>query len=311
MRRKLMSAVVALVAAFVFSGVALAQGRTETQQNDPNKWNYDPSMKRDPWKYYATDVPPGFPNGNGGPAPKRSLTGTWHGPQSGPAVPRGNRGDTPELTALAEEIKSGRKTIGEAGPGGTNDPYGRYCDPFGYPRNMYQQNRAMQVAEMPNRIIFLIQHGYWWREVWMDGRALPTNLAVRGGVEPTFNGYSVGRWEDDNTLVIETVGVRDDKWLSGNGLPHSIHAKFTEIWKRIDHNTMMMEIWIEDPEMYKKRFSLGQSYFRWVPNQQLNEYICVPSEVQQYLTEQADLAGSTEGLERQSLRNQGGGGGGE
>ena len=167
---------------------------------------------------------------------------------------------------------------------------------------MYQQNRAMQVAEMPDRIVFLLQHGYWWREVWMDGRPLPTNVAVRGGVDPTLNGYSVGRWEDDDTLVIETVGVRDDKWLTGNGLPHSVNARFTERWNRIDHNTMAMEIWIDDPAMYAEPFSMGQTYFKWVPNQQLNEYVCVPSEVQKYLSEQADLAGNTEGLESQDLR---------
>jgi hypothetical protein len=169
---------------------------------------------------------------------------------------------------------------------------------------MYQQNRAMQVAEMPDRIIFLIQHGYWWREVWLDGRALPTKIGERGGVDTTFNGYSVGHWEDDNTLVIETVGIRDDTWLNGNGLPHSDKARFRERWNRIDHNTMMMEIWIDDPTMYAKPFSLGQSYFKWVPNQQLNEYVCVPSEIQQYLKDEADLAGSTEGMESQSLRRQ-------
>jgi len=167
---------------------------------------------------------------------------------------------------------------------------------------MYQQNRAMQVAEMPDRIVFLLQHGYWWREVWTDGRALPTNVGVPGGVDPTLNGYSVGRWEDDDTLVIETVGVRDDKWLTGNGLPHSVNARFTERWNRIDRNTMMAEIWVDDPTMYAERFSMGQSYFKWVPNQQLNEYVCVPSELQKYLSEQADLAGNTEGLESQDLR---------
>ena len=314
MRKKLMSAVVSLVAVLAFSGVAMAQGRTQAQQDDPNKWKYDPNLKRDPWTYYPNDVPPGFPDGDGGPAPKRSLTGTWNGSQSGPGVPSG-RGAAigmgrsiagiSEMTPLAKEIMSGRKTIGAAGPGGTNDPYGRYCDPFGYPRNMYQQNRAMQVAEMPDRTIFLIQHGYWWREVWMDGRALPTKIGERGGVDTTFNGYSVGHWEDDNTLVIETVGVRDDTWLTGQGLPHSDKARYTEHWNRIDHNTMMMEIWIDDPTMYAKPFSLGQMYFRWVPNQQLDEYICVPSEVQQYLKDEADLAGSTEGLQSQSLRGQG------
>jgi hypothetical protein len=81
-----------------------------------------------------------------------------------------------------------------------------------------------------------------------------------------------------------------------------VNARFTERWNRIDHNTMLMEIWVDDPAMYAKPFSMGQAYFKWVPNQKLNEYICVPSEVQKYLTEQADLAGSTEGMKGQSLR---------
>ena len=154
MPKTFMIAVVNLVALFVSSGVVSAQvaddgvgqGRTQAELADPDKWKYDPDLKRDPWKYYATDVPPGFPDGDGGPAPKRSLTGTWHGPRASPGVPDGKAGDRPELTALAQQIRSERKTIGEAGPGGTNDPYGRFCDPFGFPRNMYQQNRAMQVA---------------------------------------------------------------------------------------------------------------------------------------------------------------------
>ena len=137
----------------------------------------------------------------------------------------------------------------------------------------------------------------------MDGRALPTKIAQRGGVDPTLNGYSVGHWEDDNTLVIETVGVRDDTWLNGQGLPHSLNAKYTERWTRIDHNTMVMDISIDDPTMYAKPFSLGQMYFRWVPNQFLDEYICMPSEVQKYLEEEADVAGSTEGMDPQRLHS--------
>jgi hypothetical protein len=305
MRKVLISALVGLLAAMYLPGMALAQGRTQAQQESPDKWKYDPNLKRDPWTYYPNDVPPGFPTGDGGPAPKRSLTGTWHGPGASPGIPRGKGADKAEMTPLAQKVRSERKTIGEAGPGGTNDPYGRYCDPFGYPRNMYQQNRAMQVAEMPNKIVFLVQHGYWWREVWMDGRALPTKIAERGGVSPTFNGYSVGHWEDDTTLVIETVGVRDDTWLTGQGLPHSDKAKYTERWKRIDHNTMLMEITVDDPVMYAKPFSLGQMYFRWVPNQFIDEYICVPSEALQYLSQEADVAGNTEGLDRVNLHGQG------
>ena len=46
-----------------------------------------------------------------------------------------------------------------------------------------------------------------WREIWMDGRALPTNVGGRGrdAHDPTYNGYSVGRWEDDYTFVAQTT----------------------------------------------------------------------------------------------------------
>jgi len=33
-------------------------------------------------------------------------------------------------------------------------------------------------------------------------------------------------------------------------------------------------------------------YFRWVPNQQLDDFTCIPSEVQTYLKELGDPAGS-------------------
>ena len=63
MPKTLMIAVVNLVAVFVSSGVVFAQvaddgvgqGRTQAELADPDKWKYDPDLKRDPWKYYATD----------------------------------------------------------------------------------------------------------------------------------------------------------------------------------------------------------------------------------------------------------------
>src|SRR5688572_33094870 len=108
MPKTLMIAVVSLGAVFVSSGVVFAQvadddfgqGRTQAELADPDKWKYDPDLKRDPWKYYATYVPPGFPDGDGGPAPNRSLTGTLHGPRANPGAPVGKRWERLKPTAL-------------------------------------------------------------------------------------------------------------------------------------------------------------------------------------------------------------------
>ena len=53
-----------------------------------------------------------------------------------------------------------------------------------------------------------------YRAIWTDGRALPKNP------DPRWYGYSVGRWEDDYTFVVETVGLDDRTWLDNSGDPH-------------------------------------------------------------------------------------------
>ena len=51
------------------------------------------------------------------------------------------------------------------------------------------------------------------RQIHMDGRKLPEDP------NPTWLGYSVGRWEGD-TLVVESAGFNDRTWLDRAGHPH-------------------------------------------------------------------------------------------
>jgi len=279
MRKAFISTVVALVAVLAFSSVAAAQAAQSKSQDNQAK---------SAWKYYPRDVAVG----DGGPAPKRDLSGTWAGPGSTPSIPAGTPAERPTLTPLAQQIMSQRKSVGRYGPAGANDPTATYCDPLGFPRNYVYQNRAMSVSTMPNRIVFLLQFGGFWREVWTDGRPLPTDFGNnKDSLDPTFMGYSVGHWEDDYNFVIDTTGLDERTWVMNDGTPHSVNAHVQERWTRIDHNTMKVSMTIDDPRMYTKPFSLGTYFFRWVPNQKINEWYCVPSETLKYLTEQGNPAG--------------------
>src|SRR2546423_9897562 len=163
----------ALIAAFVlvFSSVAGAQ---------------TPQAAKSPWQYYPRDVAAG----DGGPAPKRDLSGTWAGPGSSPAIPAGAPAEKPSLTPLAQQIIKDRKPMGRFGPAAMNDPAAKYCDPLGFPRDFVYQNRAMSVGTMPNRVIFMPQYGGYWREVWTHGRPVPTDFANnKDSLDPTFIGY--------------------------------------------------------------------------------------------------------------------------
>src|SRR5277367_3214427 len=149
------SVIAGLAAMMVLSSVAMAQTGQPKQDN----------QAKTPWKFYPRDRA----EGDGGPAPKRDLTGTWAGPGSGMAVPKGTNVESPTappFTPLGKQMFDQNKPIGKYSPGGTNDPHTRYCDPFGFPQNMTNEIRGMTIATLPNRTLILLQYMDVWREIW-------------------------------------------------------------------------------------------------------------------------------------------------
>ena len=249
---------------------------------------------RSPWKYYPEDARKNV--GDGGPAPKRDLTGTWAGESSGAGVERLVPPESPPpLTPLGKQLFERNRA--EGGRGGvtiaeSNDPHVRYCDPFGFPRNMNDQIRSMTITTVPNRTFVLLKFMNIWREIWTDGRSLPTTFSRGKDVhDPTYNGYSVGRWEDDYTFVVETTGMAPETWATESGYPHSVDARVTERFQRKTKNDLTLTMTMDDPKLYTKPVSLGVVHFRWIPSQTFFDFSCVPSSVQRYLKEMADPAG--------------------
>ena len=276
--RKTWTGVIASVA-----GVVFLSALTAAQQSD---------APRSPWKYYPEDVRANV--GPGGPAPKRDLTGTWAGSSSGANTPRGRGMTVPPFTPLGKQLNDQIRPLGIYSPAGTNDPHVRYCDPLGFPRNMNEQLRGMTIASGPDRTFVLLMFMNIWREVWTDGRALPANVGGRGrdAHDPTYNGYSVGRWEDDYTFVVETTGMAPETWVARAGFPHSVDARVQERFHRDSKNDLTLTMTMDDPKLYTSTFFLGEDHFRWIPNQKLLDFTCIPSSVQQYIKEMGDPAGS-------------------
>jgi len=137
MRNLFLGAVMGVAAMLGFSSVATGQSApSQTKQGNE---------AHSPWKYYPMDRAVG----DGGPAPKRDLTGTWAGPGSGAAVPRGTNAQDPTgppMTPLGQQLFAMHKPIGKFSPAGTNDPHTRYCDPFGFPQNMTDEIRGMTIT---------------------------------------------------------------------------------------------------------------------------------------------------------------------
>src|ERR1700674_131653 len=177
----------------------------------------------------------------GGPAPRAVLSGSW----TGPLEPK--LGEVPALTPLGQA----RFKLNNPDPfsARSNDPW-RTCDPFGFPRSATNETRGVTFAQMPGRTVIMTQYEKIWRVVWMDGRELPKNVGAKGGPDPTWYGYSVGHWDGDNTLVVDTNGVDDRTWIDRRGYPHSADMRVEERYTRVDHNTLEFTVTVDDPKFY-------------------------------------------------------------
>jgi hypothetical protein len=238
---------------------------------------------------FVSEGVPKMPNPPG-PAPKRDLSGAWVGPQANRPEP------VPPMTAAGQAAFKERKGYGPASgnfgrgqaaerPGEANDPF-ITCDPLGFPRNLLahaiSSRGGMLFGSAPNRILIAYEQQRVWREIFTDGRALPKAVDVKGAPESRYYGYSVGHWESDNTLVIETTGVDERVWVDEAGHPLSSSAHITERYVRPDEYNLQVTVTVDDPKYYTKPFATMKANFYWMKAQEFSESFCVPSEAIEY-----------------------------
>jgi hypothetical protein len=224
-----------------------------------------------------------------GPAPKHDLNGAWYGPLMAVA------GEVPPLTPAGQARMKMNKPEREYTLAASNDPF-QYCNPLGFPRNVLNHpviNGGQWFAQQPNnRIAIMYQYQRVWRDIWMDGRQLPAKVDAKGAPDSRFYGYSVGHWDGDNTLVIDTDGVDDRTWLDDTGHPHSTDMHVTERYTRLDQYNMELAITIDDPKYYTKPFDFLKAKYYWMVKQDFAETFCLPSDAVDYLNSLAKPAGA-------------------
>jgi hypothetical protein len=213
-----------------------------------------------------------------GPAPKQDLSGEWGGPLSAAKVD-----PAPPMTAWGQERFAANKSNQKINVADSNDPLDT-CDPLGFPRNALWESRGIAFAKMPDKVVELFQYEKVWREIWTDGRALPKNVGsdILNSPDSRYYGYSVGHWDGDYTLVVDTVGLDDSTWLDNAGHPHSGDLHVNERYTRVDQHTLEMTVTLDDPKVFTRPWMAGETTFKWIPEQQFDEQLCIPSHMQDY-----------------------------
>ena len=143
------------------------------------------------------------------------------------------------------------------------------CLPDGMPHgNLLPQ--PFKVLHSAGVIVLLYEVGTTFRQVFMDGRKLPVDPS------PTWQGYSVGRWEGD-TLVVDTIGFNDRSWLDVRGTPHSEEMRVEERFRRPDYGHLELGITITDPKTFTRPIAFSV-VLNLMPDTELLEHYCAENE---------------------------------
>jgi len=135
------------------------------------------------------------------------------------------------------------------------------CLPSSFPLGFF-----VKIVQTRDLILVLFEDVVGVRQIFLDGREHPADFT------PSWNGHSVGHWERD-TLVVETVGITEQTWLSPFGHPHTEQMKIIERFRRTDKGRLELETTILDPGTYLKPWVMP-SVWSLDPKEEIVEYVC-------------------------------------
>jgi hypothetical protein len=129
------------------------------------------------------------------------------------------------------------------------------CLPYGPTRGL-QSSNPFQIIQPPDLFAIITEH-IDYRMIYTDGRGHPQDILDY----PEWMGHSIGRWQGD-TLVVETIGMREETWLDTAGFEHGDKLRITERFQKTGPDTIRVTVTIDDPVFYTKPFTYGRNVRR-------------------------------------------------
>ncbi len=251
-----------------------------------------PALALGQWLHYPTAGVPktadGKPNLTA-PAPrlpdgKPDFSGIWHVAVRNPCTPSASRfidcgteiGGSPLAINIGRDLPGGlpfqpwaaalakQRTADDS----KDDPHVR-CLPDNPPRH-WGLPHLNKLVHTPKLLVVLYEVNAMYRQIFIDGRPLPTDPT------PGWNGYSTARWDGD-TLVVQTIGFRDNLWIDMGGSPMSDAAKMTERLRRPNYGTLDVEITVDDPKVYTRPWTVKMNQSIELDTELIDE-ICLENE---------------------------------
>lgn len=211
-----------------------------------------------------------FGNFRGGPpAGATNQGGPPARPTASAPLSDGSRGRRPDEPSLKPEYLAKWEAISKSRVSGSYeyDPVAK-CLPPGVPA-MMTMAYGMEVMQTKDKVTFFSELNDALRRVYLDGRKPPQKVLD----DPTYAGYSTGRWEGD-TLVVDTVALRDDTFIEGF-TPHSDEMTVHERIRFVSPGLLEDHITVNDPKALNQPWETVKQYRKAGPGKdELREFAC-------------------------------------
>jgi hypothetical protein len=195
----------------IFAASMLASGAATAENARYPEW-------KGAWERFVPEVSVISPSGlrTSGGQPSFDQTKPWGPGQEAPL--------TPEYQKVLDDSLADQATGGQ----GNNFDRAARCLPNGMPL-MMTAFLPLEFVVTPDTTYILTTDYVYFRRIFTDGRDWPKDI------QPTFTGYSIGRWIDEdgngiyNVLEVETRGFTGPRVFDATGL--ALHSDNQSIFK--------------------------------------------------------------------------------
>src|SRR6266581_1461583 len=164
-----------------------------------------------------------------------------------------------QMRASNEEALSGKRAVPFAAQA--------RCYPGGVPGQLLFPAEPFYFIQTPKQVWMIWQRDHMVRRIYLTDKH-------SNNVKPSWFGESIGRYENGDTLVIDTIGLSTkNSYIDNFRTPHTKKLHVVERFKlSADERTLEATVTVEDPDTFNESLHMVQ---RWRKvNNPLMETVC-------------------------------------
>jgi hypothetical protein len=193
----------------------------------------------------------------------------FHGNNQGPGLitpPMGNYRDPVLKPWAAAAMRASNEEVQEGKRGLPFSAQGR-CYPGGVPGQLLYPAEPFYFIQTPKEVWMIWQRDHMVRRIYLTDKHSQN-------VKPSWFGESIGHYEDDGTLAIDTIGLSTrNSFIDNYRTPHSDKEHVVERYKlSADGGTLEADVTVNDPDTFNEPLRMLKRW-RKVPNP-MRETVC-------------------------------------